>query len=91
MQVTNGAKGSEYWLPGFGFDSGPNLQEWICAKRQFKNYSVDDIDKTVYTVDMCIHVCKIVHKCINACNMYVYYIHFWLQRNAIDPQIEYQP
>ena len=26
--ATDGTYGSKYWFPGFGFDSGPNLQPW---------------------------------------------------------------
>ncbi len=28
-KATDGTYGSKYWFPGFGFDSGPNLQPWF--------------------------------------------------------------
>ena len=28
-KATDGTYGFKYWFPGFGFDSGPNLQPWI--------------------------------------------------------------
>ena len=36
-KATDGTYGSKYWFPGFGFDSGPNLQPCFCSLDFFQS------------------------------------------------------
>ena len=47
-KAANGTYGSKYWFPGFGFDSGPNLQP--CQR--FERYKLNI--KVVKYEDRCI-------------------------------------